>query len=183
VGPALDRGRLAGSWICHSPVALWLTVISAGLYLPTLIRRRPSSGKLRLAAFLAAAFMILGSEPFVSVLTLDNQNHSEASGSQAAAVIRSVFPANFKPINADRPDLAQYQLGYALLGTLVISLCLSARRRPPVVWGFVAATLLIIPFTVPCRGSQASSGRMSRVGLWTSRTSGPCSASSLSGRR
>jgi hypothetical protein len=140
---------LAGSWICHSPVALWLTVIAACLYLPAFVRRRPWSREFRLAVFLSAAFLILGSEPFVSVLTLDNQINSHASGAQAAAVIHANFPANFRPINPDRPGLADYQLGYALLGTLLLSLGLMAGSRPRVAWGFAAAATLIIPVALP----------------------------------
>jgi hypothetical protein len=140
---------LAGSWICHSPIALWLTVIAACLYLPVFLKRRPWSREFRLAVFLAAAFLILGAEPFVSVLTLDNQITSQASAVEAAKVIHANFPANFRPINPDRPGLADYQLGYALLGTLLLSLGLVAGARQRVAWGFAAATILIVPVAVP----------------------------------
>ncbi len=143
---------LAGSWICHSPVALWLTIISACLCLPAFVVRRPWSREFRLAAFLSAAFLVLASEPFVSVLTLDNQADVHASGVDAAAVIDANFPANFRPIDPERPGLADYQLGYALLGTLLLSLGLMAGTRPRAAWSFVAATLLIIPVALPVPG-------------------------------
>jgi hypothetical protein len=140
---------LAGAWLCHSPIALWLTVIAACMYIPVFIRGLKDRRELRLAILTAAVFVILGAEPFVSVLTLDNQIKDHAVGAAAADVVRANFPGNFKPIDPSKPGLQEYQLGFSLLGALLLSVALMARLHPRGAWPFAAASVLIIPFTVP----------------------------------
>jgi hypothetical protein len=140
---------LAGCWLCHPPVALWMTLIAAGIYLSAAFRRREWSRELGLSAFMAAIFLILGSVPFISVLTLDDTLKSVASGAYAAEMVHTYFPANFLPINPRITDLSDYQLGYSLLAALGASLLLLFKRRPRAAWAFALALLVIVPFTVP----------------------------------
>src|ERR1019366_731206 len=58
-------------------------------------------------------------------------------------------PGNLGQIDPKQPGLAHYPLGFALLGTLLASLCLLARTRPRGAWAFAAASVLIVPFAVP----------------------------------
>jgi hypothetical protein len=140
---------LAGLWLCHPPIALWFSLIAAGVYLPVLFAARPRTKEIKLVAAMAAVFLVLGSLPFVSVLTLDNQAVGASNGGSAAESVHLAFPANFLPINTHTPGLSYYQLGYALLGLLLASLGLMARARPRGAWAFALATVLVIPLTVP----------------------------------
>jgi len=140
---------LAGAWLCHSPIALWLSAIAACMYAPELFRALRDRRELRLAIFAVATLVILGSLPFASVLTLDNQIKDRAIGSVASLMVHENFPSNFKPIDPSKPGLHEYQLGYGLLGTLLISLALLRRWRPPGALAFAAASILVVPFTVP----------------------------------
>ncbi len=140
---------LAGMWIFHSPIALWFSFISAGIYLGGLVRVLPWRRGLAAGALMAAAFLVLGSLPFISVLTLDNQIKPESSGAVAAEVVHNSFPDNFRPIDPTAPGLAQYQLGFALLGTLLVTLRLMVVSRPRGAWAFALASVLVIPFTLP----------------------------------
>jgi hypothetical protein len=140
---------LAGCWICHSPVALWMTLIAAMIYLWALLARRQWRRESSLIAFMAGAFAALGSLPFISVLTLDDQIKIHSSAAYAVDVIRKTFPANFSPIRLNVVGLADYQAGYALLAALGFALLLLLRYRPRGAWSFVAATLVLVPFFVP----------------------------------
>ena len=140
---------LAGTWLCHSPVALWMTLISAGMYLAAVFIRRSWRRELGLAALMTAVFAILGAFPFVSVLTLDNQIKAATLRGYTIQMVRASFPANFLPIDPNGPALANYQLGYALLGILAVALLLLFRARPRGAWAFVIPAFLILPFFVP----------------------------------
>lgn len=141
---------LAGLWLCHSPIALWLTFISAGMYLPTLFGGDTFTRHSWRIALMAVVFLALGSLPFISILNLDNQIKVASSGAYAAEEVRHYFPANFKPISAEgAAGLPDYQIGYTLLGVLGLSLALVWRSRPRGVWAFAAAALLVIPCAVP----------------------------------
>ena len=140
---------LAGTWLCHSPIALWMTVIAAGIYLPALLMRRSWRRETGMTAFMAATFLVLGAVPFISVLALDDKIQLVASADYTVEMVRTYFPGNFLPIGPGNTGLGEYQLGYSLLGALVVSLLLLARLRPRVAWGFAVAAVVIVPFFVP----------------------------------
>ena len=140
---------LAGLWLCHSPIALWLSIIAAAIYVPTALFRGSWSRELWRIAFMAAGFLALGSLPFVSVLMLDNQISVPSPGLAAAIEVHRYFPNNFKPIDPVYHGVADYQLGYALLGTLAVSLLVMGIARRRAAWAFALASIIIIPFTVP----------------------------------
>ena len=140
---------LAGLWFCHSPIALWLTLISAGLYVGAALTRRSWRRELRSVALMAALFLVLGTLPFLSVLTLDNQLHAPSVGLSAAEQVHFYFPRNFKPVDPQFGGIADYQIGYSLLAALVAALLIMFVSRPRGAWAFALATIAIIPFTVP----------------------------------
>ena len=140
---------LAGSWICHPPIALWMTVISAAIYLPTLFVRRPWARQIALIVLMGAAFLVLGSLPFASVMTLDSAIKVSSAGAYAAEMVHTFFPANFLPITPTTESLAIYQVGYSLLGALVVSLVLLFWVRPRSAWAFGATAVGLVPFFVP----------------------------------
>lgn len=140
---------LAGLWICHPPIGLWMTVIAGLTYAAALLARWSWRRELPGLAMMAAVFLALGSLPFVSVLFLDNQIHVPSSGLSAAIEIHRYFPGNFLPIAVVGSGLFDYQIGYALLGTLALALLAMGFSRPRASWAFALASLLIVPFTVP----------------------------------
>ncbi|HEY5078464.1 MAG TPA: hypothetical protein VII43_01400, partial [Opitutaceae bacterium] len=140
---------LAGAWLCHAPVALWMTVVAAAIYLAALLVRRSWAREAVMIPFMGVTFVVLGSVPFISILTLDNRLQFAASAAYAVEVIGSYFPSNFLPINPKSDRLADYQLGYSLLGFLLLSLGLLYRSRPRAAWAFAVASLAIVPFVVP----------------------------------
>lgn len=148
-GALLIAIGLAGLWNCHSPVALWFTLIAACIYVSAAVGRRSWKQEPAMILSMAAAFAVLGALPFVSVFTLDNQVNIISSGSAAALSIRNNFPGNFLPIVPKEPGLAYYQAGYALLGVLAAALLLLFRARPRGAWAFALAALIIPVFVVP----------------------------------
>ncbi len=140
---------LAGLWVCHPPIGLWLTLISGGAYVAAMLSRRRWTHELKCLPLMAAAFLALGSYPFISLLNLDNQLRVPSMGLSAAFEVHKYFPGNFLPISPSGGGLADYQIGYALLGTLVVSLLLMAFSRPKSAWTFAVAAILVVPFTVP----------------------------------
>jgi hypothetical protein len=141
---------LAGTWLCHSPIALWMTVIAGGIYLPTIVIRRSWARQAIHLAFMAVAFGALGSLPFISVLTLDNHISFKGSRQQTIQAISSFFPGNFRPFDATNIlNASGYQLGYGLLGAFALSLLLLFRQRPRGAWAFALASLLVLPSFLP----------------------------------
>jgi hypothetical protein len=140
---------LAGLWICHPPIGLWMTLIAGALYLSSMLSRRRWIRELRCLPVMAAIFLAMASYPFISLLNLDNQTRIPSLGGSAAFEVHKYFPGNFMPINPALGSLFDYQIGYALLGTLAVSLLLLAVTRPRAAVGFALASILVVPFTVP----------------------------------
>ncbi len=140
---------LAGLWFCHSPIALWLTLISGALYAGAALTRRSWRSELRSVSMMAAIFLTLGSLPFLSFFSLDNQIHSQSVGLAAAEQVHFYFPNNFKPVAPLLGGLADYQIGYSLLATLVVALLAMFVSRPKGAWAFALVSVAIIPCTVP----------------------------------
>jgi hypothetical protein len=139
---------LAGVWLCHSPIAIWFTMVASGLYLASMVGR-PLRRQLGLGMATSAAFLALGSLPFISVLTLDNQLKAEGSSAVALENIHECFPANFKPIDPRLLGLESEQVGYALLGALALAVVCLPFVRQRGAWAFAAACLGVAAFAIP----------------------------------
>ncbi len=140
---------LGALWVCHPPIGLWMTVIAGAIYASMLLLRRSWARELGRIGFMAAVFLAIGSYPFISLLNLDNQLRVTSVGGSAAYEVHRYFPGNFRPISPAGGGLMDYQIGYALLGVLVLSLALLAVSRPRAAWAFALASVLVVPFTVP----------------------------------
>ena len=149
---------LAALWLAHAPIALWLTIIAAGLQLVRLLFiHRTKSSWLRAAAG-AAAFVALGHYPFVSVATIQLPGATSAvSGTLPRAEliptnIRESFPAIILPLSDQARALSDLQLGYGLWLVFLAAVTVwFYRRRSPALAGllFAAGVLLWLLFPMP----------------------------------
>lgn len=140
---------LAGLWMSHAPIALWLSLFSALQYLALILVRRSWKREWRRLAVMALLFGVLGSLPFVSVFSLDNLIHIATPVGSVLDEIRLAFPANILPIDVHRAIISTYQLGYTIAASGVLALLLGLAFRPRASPAFLAASLLIAPFTLP----------------------------------
>jgi hypothetical protein len=122
---------LAGTWLAHAPVALWLTLIvgtSQAVRLLFIHRRVPSWQR---AAAGGALFALLGSYPFISVVRLQIPGVASAVASglandqQITQAIREVFPRVLQPLSESARALSDLQLGYALWVLLAFTVVVS----------------------------------------------------------
>jgi hypothetical protein len=146
----LIAAGLAGLWLCHSPVALWCSLLAAGFYVSSvLVRRcwRQAPGQI---AGMGALFLTLGLVPFASVVALDNVIKIRSQGESAYLEIVKAFPGNFLPIDVKQSGLQAYQLGYAIcLLAVTVGLLAGIRYRPRGSLTFLAGSLALLPFAVP----------------------------------
>jgi hypothetical protein len=145
---ALAAG-LAGLWLSHTPVALWMGLLAGANYAAKIAIRRTWRFEARRLVGMGTIFLMLGSFPLVSILALDNLNPGRASGGEAVLQIARIFPANFLPIHLHGDALATYQLGYTAIGVFVLTVLLLIVVRPLGARAFVCSACLITPFTVP----------------------------------
>jgi hypothetical protein len=140
-------GGLAAMWWAHSPVALWTSIFAAGSLVARLLFRRSRRGAtLRIAAG-AGLFLLLGSYPFVSALTLDNVNPTILQGESVLPSLGEAFPRNLLPIAVSLAAGSQgtYQPGYAALAIPSLALLFRSRRRERNAGIFLAGVCLL-PF-------------------------------------
>jgi hypothetical protein len=118
---------LAGAWLAHAPVALWLTLIVGGTQIVRLltVHRRGYSWKRALVG--AGTFVALGAYPFISVAWLNVPGAPAAMTSglvndqQITQAVRDVFPRVFLPISENARALSDLQLGYGLWALLALA--------------------------------------------------------------
>lgn len=104
---------LAAVWLCHPPIAFWLTLVVA---LGQLIRlgraaRNPKAWRGWLAG--VGVFAALTAFQFTSVATL----HAPAAiveRSLSVDLLTKAFPAIFQPVSETASELSDYQLGWSL---------------------------------------------------------------------
>jgi len=140
---------LAGLWLSHTPVALWMSLLAGAGYATKTAGSSPGRLEFGRLTAMAAVFFVLGAFPVLSVLALDNLTPSRANGAVVFAEIARVFPANFLPINLHADPLVDYQLGYAAIGAFLLTLLLLGVARARGATVFVLSAVLIAPFTLP----------------------------------
>jgi hypothetical protein len=123
---------LAALWLAHSPIALWFSLIAFGTQCVRLLTVHRTAAAWKRAMLGAAAFVALGSYPFVSVATLKIPGTASAVTAGLAHqnritnVIREVFPAVLFPLSDHARALSDLQLGYAfwlvVAGSLLVAL-------------------------------------------------------------
>ena len=145
---ALAAG-LAGLWLSHTPIALWMCLFAGGNYAAKIMIRRTWRLEPSRLAGLAGMFLVLGSFPLLSVKALDNLLPWQVGGGNASAEIVRIFPRNFLPIDPHGDALAAYQLGYAALGAFAMTVLLLSVARPRGAIAAVLGACLIAPFVLP----------------------------------
>lgn len=124
---------LAGLWLGHSPIAIWMTLIAACGQAVRLVGLHRTRGAWLRALAGGMIFGALGLYPFVSVETLNTPEFvSDVSAGLAqperlAHVIREVFPAVLLPLSDHARALSDLQLGYGLWLVLLASLYTACR--------------------------------------------------------
>lgn len=133
---ALLATGLAACWLAHSPVALWLSMGCALVFLAGFAVQRPCWRDLAVlpaAAVLGAALCGYG---FAASMTIDPQLTPVAYQRTAAGFVNSVsyftttfFPASLRPVSEHGNTLGDFQLGYAEWFLLGLGLWVALRRR------------------------------------------------------
>jgi hypothetical protein len=138
---------LAGAWLAHPPLGLWMGLIVLALQIPRL--RRPGAWRASWRRDLATVggLLWLSSYSVISVLTLGPRPPVFAPYANHVQFITSTFPGNWLPLAEPPRGLASLQVGYgiaALGGGLVFWL----RHRLPLaakwLWGIGAGLLLLV---------------------------------------
>lgn len=124
---------LAALWLGHSPIALWMTLITGTIQTVRLmVFHRHRAAWLRALAG-GLLFIALGLYPFVSVASLNTPGVAStvttglAQQERITNVIREVFPAVIRPLSDHARSLADLQLGYGLWLVLFASLYAACR--------------------------------------------------------
>lgn len=164
VAQLLLAAGLAGAWLAHSPIALWLTLIVGATQAVRLLTVHRQGASWRRALLGVAAFLVLGSYPFVSVamLKIPGATSAVASGlandQQITQAIRDVFPRVLQPLSEAARSLSDLQLGYGLwlVAAVAGTLCLQQRanriasaRLLPALLLAACAVLLMLLLPVP----------------------------------
>lgn len=142
---------LAGLWLTHTPIALWLSVLLACAYLVRLGFARPPGWSRRLALSLVA-FTVLGSYPVISVLHLENTAtlSAEATGGAAAEQVARLFPGSLLPLSKTLTEPTDYQPGYALVAIVMLACLSMCRRRTSITTvGFAVSIGLVLLLLLP----------------------------------
>ena len=130
---------LAGAWLAHPPVALWLT---ASVILVRLVSfaARPRWVVLASGLFSAVLGVLLAAFVFASAATLspdlgylaNNPEVWKAFPDTVLDGLRGTFPGSILPVSAGAGKLSDLQLGYvswALLGLVIAALSLKPRQK------------------------------------------------------
>ncbi len=145
---------LALTWLCHPPIALWVSASTVVLQAAAWLSQRPSLrtfGSLGAGVAAAAGLVAFG---FASTLTMQGGggllNHQDIS--PMFVELQRVFPAALLPVSQRADQLSDFQLGYVGWAVLLL-LALAAvllRRLPLIVVTILCAFYLVL--TLPVGG-------------------------------
>ena len=142
----------AALWLFHTPVALWTSFFAAGLYAIKFVIHRRSGHESKMMGLALLAYLLLGSYPILSALSLDNVVEFSVAGVSIFAQAKNIFPAILEPISSIAGAPSNYQPGYAVLAVGLAGIGLATYLRNPVALSFAAASLLLIPLILPVPG-------------------------------
>ncbi len=129
---ALAAG-LAGLWLGHAPIALWMSLIAGCVQAVRLTALHRNRGAWMRAGAGGALFVMLGLYPFVSVASLSTPGVASvvsaglAQQERITNVIREVFPTVLLPVSDHARALSDLQLGYGLWLVFLASLYAACR--------------------------------------------------------
>ncbi len=148
-GDMLICTGLAGLWLSHAPVALWMTLLSGAVWLVAVIRFRQWTSDARRTVVMALTFAVLGGYPFLSLLSLDLKSSAGLHGAVVAEQVAAHFPANFAPVDPQADRMTTYQVGYAALLAFALALMLWIKKRDPGHGAFIVITAAIALVALP----------------------------------
>jgi hypothetical protein len=150
------------SWWGHSPIALWLTLITGAIQLARIAR--DARAGLRWGPLLAGAlaFGLIAAYPVGSLLFYPTEpgGHSNLFQRPLAGVVveflRSAFPAAYLPVSPRGRIISDFQLGYSLWALLVFLVWSQRRAFRPAAAAPLAGALLLALFLLPLPGINAA---------------------------
>ncbi len=158
---ALLGASLGLCWWGHSPIALWSTLVAAGIQVVRITTTSPSRSA-GLAAFAGiAAFLAIAAYPIGSVLFFPPEAglkigaFQQATASSIIYFVREVFPGVLRPLSPGAHDLSDLQLGYSLWAILVFCLCTCRGLRLRSAGAALGAALILVLLLIPVPGLNA----------------------------
>lgn len=147
---------LAGLWLAHPPIALWMSLLSVLVCTGRLLGNRSHGWASRLLGA-AALFAILGTYPVISAVHLENvvALSGEGSGGAAAEQVAGLFPGALLPLSGALTAQTDYQPGYALLAVALGALIALRGRRSAPALGLAAALGVVALLLLPLPGWAA----------------------------
>ena len=147
-GFILLGATLAMLWLCHAPIAFWmtgLTALSLLLQSAAWVRRRREWKNWLLGA---ATFAALAAYVFVSVATLGLPSIA-AEQRFVLQAVREAFPAVLGPVSEGANSLADFQLGWSLWLVLLVALGGAVLRPDAFRRGLAAGAVLFLVLLLP----------------------------------
>ena len=139
---------LAGAWLGHAPIAAWMTLVAAACWVWHLRDPRARQREGRLLAIGAGAFIILGSLPFLSTLSLRLKTPVTTTAEPSLQNIHESFPGIFLPIS-NVSGAGTLQTGYSLFIIAGLVLLLGGRKALATSLVFITCVLAIALLVIP----------------------------------
>ena len=138
-------------WLIHTPIAIWSSLFASVLYIFKLITHRRSGRECRMAALSLVIYLLLGTYPVISALSIEMVNLSTDANSIFLEA-QKIFPQILLSSVSKGNGPANYQPGYAALLAGFIGLMISIKRRNRDAIAFSIASLMMIFLILPIKG-------------------------------
>lgn len=162
-GGSLNSMLLLGAslglcWWGHSPIALWTTGCAGVAQLVRVAVKRPTGNCWLFSALGGLAFALIAGYPLASVLFFPPEAglsgrsfQPPTSPGMIVDFLRSVFPANWRPVSDNGQALSDFQIGYALavLWLFVLWHVRNIRRPEVLVMLALCAVLVLLLLPIP----------------------------------
>jgi len=152
IGHILLGAGTAALWLFHTPVALWTSLFSAGLYVTKIVKHLQSGRELKMMLLALAVYIGLGTYPIFSAISIDSMVKFSVDGESIFSESMRIFPdILFKTIsNGYGPH--NYQPGFAALAAGIAGGTLAIYLRKPGSLAFTTASLILSLFLLPIPG-------------------------------
>lgn len=153
-----ERGRslllgaaLAGAWLAHPPVALWLSIATLLLQVAALACCRPSLRGLARSVAAVLVLTVLAGYGFVAALTASPYGDivHQHDTSLLLNEVRRVAVDSFRPVSSRADRLGDFQVGYTVWGLAVLALGAAVVRRSATAFLLLATAAFLLLFTLP----------------------------------
>lgn len=165
---------LGVTWWLHPPVALWLILSQVLVQFVRLIWRRPALSMLaREIVAGATAFLATAGYPLISALLYPANPAVGADGGFVVPAnhilqqLLDAFPAAWLPLSELGRKLGDYQLGYGLLASAVITAGAAWRARDPGLRALLAVMAVLLLLVVPVPGLNLALWQIVPAGVRT----------------